>query len=293
MFFVRSAAVIAALSMAMPAIAQEAAEADAEAPATAETIDVTADTVLATVNGQEITLGHMILARAELPQEYQQIPPDALYEGLLEQLIQQAAVATMAGDLSSRGEMALENERRTLLVNDVVVAAMEEALTEETLRAAYDESVAGMEPEDEFSAAHILVETEEEAADLKSQIDGGADFAELAKEHSTGPSGPNGGDLGWFGKGMMVPEFEEAVLALEPGQVSDPVQTQFGWHVVKLNEVRQKDAPAFAEVQAQLAQQIQQETIQKIIEEATAAATIERVTTVPPAAVNDTSLLND
>lgn len=274
-----SAACAMALLVAIPVHAQE----------------TTADTVVATVNGTDITVGHMIAARAQLPEEYQQIPPDALFQGILEQLIQQTAVADGAGELSKAGHLALENERRALIVGEALTGIATAALTEEALEAAYEAAFAGAEPEEEYNASHILVETEETAAELLTEIQGGADFGDMAREHSTGPSGPNGGDLGWFGKGMMVPEFEAAVIALEAGAVSEPVQTQFGWHLVKLNETRQKDAPTLEEVRGQLVEQIQSEAITAAVEAATEAAEITRADTagIDPTVLNDPSLLQE
>ena len=273
------AALAAALITAMPVQAEE---------------ETTADTVLATVNGSEITVGHMIVARSRLPQQYAQLPAEVLYEGLLEQLIQQAAIASGVAELSRRSELLLENERRALAVNEALEDVAAAALTEEALLAAYAETYAGAEPETEYSAAHILVGSEELAGELVNMLADGADFAEVAREHSTGPSGPNGGDLGWFGKGMMVPEFEEAVIALSPGEVSDPVQTQFGWHVILLNETRQKDAPTLEMVRDQLVEQVQRAAIEETLNAATDAATITRIEDgqVNPAVIDDISLLD-
>lgn len=278
MFNARLTAFAAAIALASPVNAQE----------------TTADTVVATVNGLEITVGHMIMARSSLPPQYQQIPDEQLFENLLNQMIQQAAIASTADGLSRRGEFVVENTRRSQYVEDAIAAELSEALTEDALQAAYQEAYASAEPEQEFSAAHILVETEEKAAELKAEIDQGADFAELARAHSTGPSGPNGGDLGWFGKGMMVPEFEEAVLALQPGDVSGPVQTQFGWHLVKLNEVREKGAPELDAVRGELVQQIQRETIQRLVETASDGADIVRSEVeIAPSVISDADLLNE
>ncbi|MEO1155543.1 MAG: peptidylprolyl isomerase, partial [Pseudomonadota bacterium] len=169
-----------------------------------------------------------------------------------------------------------------------------EALTDEALQAAYDETYGSVEPETEFNASHILVETEEEARALIEELDGGADFAALAQEHSTGPSGPNGGSLGWFGMGMMVPPFEAAVVELEPGSFSeDPVQTQFGWHVLILNETRLKDAPALEAVRDELAAQVQRQAVDARVAELTEAADVTRadITGIDPAVLREMSLV--
>jgi len=253
---------VVAASLALPATAQDS---------------VTADTVVATVNGTDITVGNMIIARASLPEQYQQLPPEVLFKGILDQLVQQTALSqSFEGDVPARIETALENERRQLIAGEVIETAMAAEISEEDLQTAYDEEYGSAEPTPEFNASHILVETEEEAQAIKEEIEGGADFAEVAKEKSTGPSGPGGGTLGWFSPGMMVPEFETAVADMEVGAVSDPIQTQFGWHVIKLDDKREKDAPALADVQQELELQIRQIKAQSMIEEMTAAATVDR-----------------
>ncbi|WP_068116095.1 peptidylprolyl isomerase [Tropicimonas marinistellae] len=238
----------------------------AAAPALAE--DVTADTVVATVGGTEITVGHMIVARTALPAQYQQVEASLLFEGILDQLVQQNALALSLGDDVTRAtELSIDNQTSGLLAGEALGKVLKEAITEEALAAAYSAKFDDADPETEYHAAHILVETEEAAQEIKSELDGGADFATLAKEKSTGPSGPNGGELGWFGKGMMVPEFEAAVMALEPGQVSDPVQTQFGWHVVVLNDTRVAEAPTIDEVRDELAAEIENKVVAETLDE--------------------------
>ncbi|NOD84690.1 MULTISPECIES: peptidylprolyl isomerase [unclassified Ruegeria] len=235
-----------------------------------------ASTVVARVNGDEITLGHVIATVASLPPQYQQAEDDVLFDFILEQLIQQQLLGQQQDGLNMRNALTLDNEKRSLQAVQTVAALTNDLVTEEAIQAAYDARFNDFAGEDEFDASHILVESEEEAKALKTQLDDGADFAELARENSTGPSGPNGGALGWFGKGQMVPEFEAAVIALEKGQVSDPVQTQFGWHLVKLNDKRKTEAPELDAVRDELAQTIQQDAIQARIDELTQQAQIER-----------------
>ena len=140
----------------------------------------------------------------------------------------------------------------------------------------YDERQTG-EQAVELRARHILVETGEAAADLIKQLDEGADFAALAQEHSTGPSGPRGGELGFFGRGQMVGPFEEAAFALEDGQHSrEPVQTQFGFHVIKVEERRAVTPPSFEDSVDQLREEAAQFAGQKYVEELRATADIQR-----------------
>ncbi|MFV1439799.1 MULTISPECIES: peptidylprolyl isomerase [unclassified Phaeobacter] len=253
-------ALTAALTLPIPAVAEPHA-----------------NTVVAKVNGEEITIGHMIIARATLPQQYQQLPDDVLYDAILDQLIQQTSLKQeLNGEVPKYVELSLENEARSLLAADVIEKVMEGAASEQDLRAAYDEKYTDGTGGDEFNASHILVESKEDAAEIRAELEAGADFATLARERSTGPSGPNGGELGWFGKGRMVPEFEEAVLAMRTGDVSEPVQTQFGWHVIKLNERRTSAAPTFDEVREELAAQMRQDAVEERVLSLTTSATIER-----------------
>lgn len=236
-----------------------------------------ADTVVARVNGHEITLGHMVIARATLPEQYQQLPAEVLYNAILDQLIQQATLEqSRQGGIPQQIRLQLENEQRSLLAADVIEDIMAEAGDDMDIQAAYDAKYADGFGGDEFQAAHILVETEEEALAIKADLDNGADFAKTAMEKSTGPSGPRGGDLGWFGLGAMVPEFETVVVTLNPGQVSDPVQTQFGWHVIILNEKRKSAAPELDTVREEIVSQLQEDAVEARIEELSAATSIER-----------------
>ncbi|WP_299401570.1 peptidylprolyl isomerase [uncultured Roseobacter sp.] len=272
------------VSIAAQGWAQDQTE--AEAP--------TVDTVVATVNGVEITLGHMIAARATLPQQYQQLEDSVLYDGILEQLVQQSALAQMfEGDLPARVTKSLENERRSLTAAEVIESVLADAVTDDELQALYDRQYGDIDPAEEYNASHILVETEEEAQAIKEEIDGGADFGTTAREKSTGPSGPNGGDLGWFGAGMMVPSFEAATIALAVGEVSSPVQTQFGWHVIKLNETRSAEIPTLDDVREELSNEIRQGAAQAAIEDATDKAEVKvpAELDLDPAILKQTELL--
>ena len=267
--------------MAAPAFAQEATN---------------AETVVATINGTDITVGHLILAYDTLPDNYKSLPTDQLFQGLLEQMVQQTLLSQTAQnpDLPAV-RYAIENEKRLMLAGVAVNELSDATITPDALRAKY-EATYGKEGTDfgvEYNAAHILLETEEAAIDMVDRLTKGADFTELAKVHSTGPSGPNGGDLGWFGEGMMVAEFENAVKAMAVGAVSDPVQTQFGWHVIKLNDTRRIKAPEFESVQNELAAEMQREVVENRIRELQDGATITKadLTNIDSAVIKDVSLL--
>ena len=256
---------------------------------------IDANTVVATVNGSDITLGHMIVLKQRLPQQYQQLPADVLFDGIIDQLVQQTLLGEQVDELSLGTRLTLENEERALRANEEIRRVASAAMTDEALQAEYTKTYGDTEPESEFNASHILVATEDEAKDLVKALEEGADFAELAKEKSTGPSGPRGGLLGWFGKGAMVPAFEEAVLALEPGAISGPVQTQFGWHVIILNETRIKDAPPLESVRGELSETLQRAAIEARVSELENGAEVTRKTIddIDPALLDDLSLLEN
>ncbi len=282
-----SAAAVA-LTLALPVAAQDA---DADKPA-----EITIDTVVATVNGTDITFGHMLMARASLPERFQQSPTDQLWEGLLERLIQYETLAQSdKSEETYRVQLALDNEKRELLAAGAMQAVADGAVTEEAVEAAYKADYVDADLGVEYNASHILVETEEKAKELVQELADGADFAELARANSTGPTGPNGGSLGWFGKGRMLKAFEDAVAEMEPGAVSDPVQTRYGWHVITLNETRTMDAPALEEVRPAIEQKLKQDAVQAYIEAQAEAGEVTRLdfTEIDTSVLNNLGLLSE
>ncbi len=256
----------------------------------------TATTVIATVNGTDITLGHMIAMREGLPEQYKDLPDDVLFNGVLDQIIQQTALTQIAeGEITARDTIELDNQRRTYLAAAVLNRAADAAVTDEALQRLFDETYSKAAPTKEFNAAHILVATEDEAKALKAELDGGGDFAELAKTKSSDPgSAQNGGDLGWFGPGMMVEPFEKAVMTMQPGQVSDPVQTQFGWHVIRLSETRLATGPTLEEKRPELAGELQSKAVEDYVTALTAKADVKKMTDgIDPAILKDLTLLGD
>lgn len=250
-----------------------------------------ASDVVATVNGTEITLGEMIITRSQLPQQYQQLPPETLFQGILDQLIQQQVLADTLEGTPARVELALQNQRRSLLAGEAINAMMQEEVSDEALQKAYDEAFADAEPVQEYNASHILVETEEEAQAVLERLEAGEDFAEVAKEVSTDPgSGAQGGSLGWFAEGMMVEPFQAAVAELEKGGMTEtPVETQFGFHVIRLDDTRTQEPPSLDEVREDLASQIQQGNIEERLTELEGEAEITR----PEEGAFDPALLTD
>lgn len=254
-----------------------------------------ADTVVAKVNDEAITLGQMIAMRQGLDaQTTQGLPDAALWDLMLDQMIRQTAVAQQAQPLSKRDAIAIEVEKRAYLAGSVLEKVAGAEPTEAELKAAYDQAFGGQTgPKIEYNAAHILVKTKEEAEAIEKSLKEGGDFGKLAEEKSTDNSGPNKGDLGWFQPEQMVPPFAEAVKALKKDEVSAPVETQFGWHVIKLIDQREVTPPELDEVKEQLAVQVRRDKVQAAIEKRVAESKIEKTGGLTPDLLNKTELLGE
>jgi len=239
------------------AFAQDAAP----APAAAQAAPVDPNTVVAKVGDQTITEADLAFAAEDLGQELANVPPADRKAFLTTVLIDMKVMAKAARDekmddsevFKRRLEYLEERALRRAYFSEKISAAV----TPETLKTAYDDYVKTFVPQEEVHARHILVASEDDAKAIKKEIDAGASFEELAKTKSIDPSAAqNGGDLGFFSKGMMVPEFEAAAFAMDIGKVSDPVKSQFGWHIIKVEEKRQSKPPAMEQISQQLQQQI-------------------------------------
>lgn len=294
------AGLLASAAFVPSAWAQDAAPAPAPAPAEAApeaAANYDVNTVVATVNGTDITLGNVVAMRARLPEQYQNLPDETLMTGLIQQLTDQLVLAdSLSTDPDADPlvvKLQLENDRRAALANIVAERYMGEPVDEAAVTAAYDEQVKQFQPQPEYDASHILVASEEDANKLLEDIKGGADFAEVAKANSSDGSAQQGGELGWFGKGQMVPEFETAVVDLGKGEVAGPIKTQFGYHLIKLNDTRETSAPSLEEVRPQLEQQLRQQAFQAELEKLRADASVEvKASEIPASAVRDADLLN-
>jgi peptidyl-prolyl cis-trans isomerase C len=230
------------------------------------------DAVVAIVGDETITEGDLTFAAEDMAQDLAQMPPEERRAFLVRILIDMKVMSKAARDagmdqteiFAQRQKYLEERALRRAYFNEAIASAV----TEEAARAEYDAFVQQFQPEDEIRASHILVEDEAKANELKAEIDGGADFATLARENSIDPGAANGGDLGFFGRGMMVQPFEEAAFALaEPEDVSEPVQSQFGWHIIKLAEKRQSAPPSFEQVAAQIQNQLLMRSFSEKVDE--------------------------
>ncbi|MEM8792970.1 MAG: peptidylprolyl isomerase [Pseudomonadota bacterium] len=269
-------------------------ETEAEAPAVAESYD--ADTVVVTVNGTEITLGQLIAMRQGVPEQYQALPGEVLMQALSEQLTTQILLADAAREagLDERKDikLAIETQVMAILADAYLRSEISDRVDEDKVQAEYEARYVNVVQPEEVRAGHILVETKEQAEDLKSQLDGGADFAALAAEHGTDGTAQRGGDLGWFVHSDMVPAFADAAFALRPGEISGPVESPFGFHLIKLDERRTREAPTLEEVGGELIQELTTAAQGDVVNEVTEAADITRAEPAVPAdAIREDTLL--
>ncbi len=258
---------IAALLLAAPAFADDAATAD--------------DPVVATINGTEVHRAEVELIAQGLPQQMQNVPLEQMYPMLLDRLIDFKLVEAEA-EKQNIGEdpeiqEALAQARSNVMRQAMLHKQVEEGASEDVVKARYEE----MKQEEGFSyeevhARHILLETEDDAKAVIADLEGGADFVELAKEKSTGPSGPQGGDLGYFKKGAMVPEFETAAFEMEVGTSSpEPIKTQFGFHIIKVEDKRFVE-PSLEETEPQIRDELARTIVNAFLDDLREGAEIER-----------------
>ncbi len=240
-----------------------------------------ADPVVARVDGAEIRLSDVQEALQSLPPEYRSMPQQALYTALIDQLIDRKAVAVLARkegldkDPAVQRQMALAQEEA--LQSALFHRDVGPLVTDQAVRARYDHEYAGKPGETEVHARHILVGSEADATAIIAEIKKGGDFAAIAKARSSDPGAAQGGDLGWFKKGDMLPEFSEAAFALKPGEVSDkPVHTSYGWHVIKVEERRTAPPPSYEKARDELRNQMIQEGVQKLLASARAQVKVEK-----------------
>ncbi|MBO6903256.1 MAG: peptidylprolyl isomerase [Rhizobiaceae bacterium] len=214
-------------------------------------------TVIATVNGHTITEADVTLAEGDLDPQFEQLPQDQRRAAAVSAIIEIKLAATAAEQAGVADDPEFQRRmdflRDRALHSEFVKDRVANAVTDEAVRARYDAEIASAPVTNEVRASHILVKTEDEARDIIRQLGEGADFGELAKQHSSDGSAQNGGDLGFFGPGRMVPEFESAAFALDVGGYSqEPVKSQFGFHVIKLTDKRPQQPPAFEQVERQI-----------------------------------------
>ena len=211
------------------------------------------DTVVAKVNGHAITEADMRFAENELGGEIANLPPEVKRRALAEYLIDNALFADAAETAKITATPEFEQQmgylKRRVLRELYFEKTLKGTISEDDAKKVYTDKIAQLKPEEEIQASHILVDSEDKAKELRAKIVAGGDFAQLAKENSTDTgSKDQGGVLGFFGRGQMVPEFEAAAFKLEKGQISEPVHTNYGWHIIRVDDRRKKEPPSFAAV---------------------------------------------
>ncbi|SFZ85783.1 peptidyl-prolyl cis-trans isomerase C [Devosia enhydra] len=267
-----SALVVAPAALAQgtdaPANATAPAETAPAAPAAPAEIDPNA--VVATVGDETITEADLAFAAEDLGEDIAGVPPAEQRAFLLSMLIDMKVMAQGARE-AGMADTELFKRRLAYLEQRALYRAffseqINAAVTPEAVQTAYEAFIADIEPQEQVRASHILVETEDEAKAVIAELEGGRPFEEVAREKSIDPGAANGGDLGFFSAGMMVPPFSEAAFALsEPGQLSAPVQSQFGWHVIKLAEKRTAPPPSIQQVAPRLQQMLVFEAYNNVV----------------------------
>src|SRR5438477_11802673 len=258
-----------------------------------------ANPVLAKVNGSEIRQSDVTLAEEELGPSLAQMDPATKKENVLAFLIDMKIVAKAAEDKKiENGEdfkKRLAFTRNRLLMESLLASEGKTATTDEAMKKVYEDAAKQITGEQEVHARHILVETEDEAKAVAEELKKGADFAELAKKKSKDPGASDGGDLGFFTKDQMVPEFSAVAFVLEPGKMSDPVKSQFGWHIIKVEEKRNRKAPEFEQVKSQIETYVARKAQADYVGKLREAAKIERTdkpeeTAAKPDAAKDSKM---
>jgi peptidyl-prolyl cis-trans isomerase C len=240
-----------------------------------------ANAVLAKVNGQEIRQSDLAIAEEELGPSLAQMDPASRKDNVLSFLIDMKIVAKAAEDkkVADREEFKskLAFARNRLLMDSLLASEGKDATNDANMKKVYEDAAKQISGEQEVHARHILVETEDEAKKVEDELKKGADFAELAKKTSKDPGAADGGDLGFFTKDQMVPEFSKVAFELEPGKISDPVKSQFGWHVIKVEEKRNRKAPDFEQVKPQIEQYVVRKAQADYVSKLREGAKIERM----------------
>jgi peptidyl-prolyl cis-trans isomerase C len=244
------------------------------------------DPLVATVNGAEVYRSEVLDAARSLPPQYQ-AQLQQIFPMLVERVVDFRLLSEAAGEAGLAQDQEVKS-RLAKLQDDVMREVylqrqIDKQVSEAALRKRYDDFLAANPAQPEVHARHILVEDEATAKDMIVKLDGGADFAELAQEHSTGPSSSRGGDLGYFTADQMVPEFSEKAFELKNGEHSKaPVQTQFGWHVIMVEDRRDSTPPAFENMEQQLREEASRDVVNGVLSNLREGAKIDIVSPLPP-----------
>ena len=222
---------------------------------------LSADTPFIEVNGKIIKFGSAIIAFSKIQQSRVNFDKNTIFSQIVQQLVNEELLSQKIDKENKLTLLALEHEKRSAKAAQMVSKILKNSPNDELVKSAYKNLSNEFKGSLEYNASHILVKEEGQAKTIRKDISNGKNFEALAKEHSIGPSGKNGGNLNWFDLSSMVPEFSTALMVLSEGDISQPVQTKFGWHLIKLNKTREKKIPEFQEIKAQLVQNLRQKKI--------------------------------
>ena len=222
------------------------------------------DPVVATVNGVEIHFSQVKNAHTRLPEQYRRAPFDVVFSGLIDSLIDSRLAADDARRQNLHDAPGFKDQmariEEQLLQRMALSKAIADKVSDTEVKARYETEVKKLTDVEQVKVRHILLKTEDVAKVIIAELKNGGDFAELAKKKSTGPSATDGGDLGFFGKGQMVPAFEKAAFALKTGAFTEtPIKTQFGWHVIKVEDRKKADIPSLEEMAPAIRDELSQD----------------------------------
>jgi len=222
---------------------------------------LSADTPFVEVNGKVIKFGSAIIAFSKIKQSNINFDQKTIFSQIVQQLVNEELLSQKIEKENQLTLLALEHEKRSAKAAQMVSKILKNFPSDELVSSAYQSLTDQLKGSLEYNASHILVNEEDQAKNILKDLNEGKDFADLAKKHSVGPTAKNGGNLNWFDLNTMVPEFSTALMVLSEGDVSQPVKTKFGWHVIKLNETREKKIPSLEKVRPQLVQNLRQRKI--------------------------------
>ena len=253
---------------------------------------LSADTPFIEVNGKIIKFGSAIIAFSKIQQRNVKFDENTIFSQIVQQLVNEELLSQKIDKENKLTLLALEHEKRSAKAAQMVSKILKNFPNNELVNSAYQNLISELKGSLEYNASHILVKEEDQAITIRKDIYNGKNFEALAKEYSVGPTGKNGGNLNWFDLASMVPEFSTALMVLSEGDVSQPVQTEFGWHLIKLNKTREKKVPELKEIEAQLRQNLRQKKINDYLKSLTENSEINFVgKNINPNEVANTQLL--
>ena len=222
---------------------------------------LSAETPFIEVNGKIVKFGSAIIAFSKIRQSNRNFDEKTVFSQIVQQLVNEELLSQNIEKKNQLTLLAIEHEKRSALAAQMVSKILKNFPNDELVNSAYKNLTEQYKDALEYNASHILVKDEEQAKTILADLKGGEAFEEMAKEHSIGPTGKNGGKLDWFDLNNMVPEFSTALMVLSDGDISQPVKTKFGWHIIKLNKTREKKIPELEDVKTQLVQNLRQKKI--------------------------------